>query len=282
MARTARLPSRPFMKPKIDQYVVLIKNLSTTLATFYPELRSFEEACISDLDLEYQDPVTIRCQIPSDVVEAVLALLPKERFTVPSRSRPKLLTACKNFGVDPKLVLFHVGFDYARQSEKFFSALVTLSNLEQDWLYSLILLEDRARTRRTQPGRGHSAVALRRRKGISLNDLESIIAAIDEVRTPEDPRVDEDQVDPVPSSPSLVLIAPSTLPSPSVPSILGPNDSADEAENDQYFAVNNSPLVHQPTPSPLPINLDVNADIDSKDGDAESLIGSDIDDEPRG
>ncbi|KXH35059.1 hypothetical protein CSAL01_11076 [Colletotrichum salicis] len=156
----------------IKELVTLIGKFSANVAGFYASLRQLESE--ASVKLPHSDPVALRCRLPASVTPSLLILLPD---------------------IKPLLLLFYVGFDYSQQGDKFFSELVLLAEVQDDWATCLCLLEARSHARHTFIGTTKKEIALARYKGISLNDITSVLRTLQTKSSPEPeaPRSAKDQ-----------------------------------------------------------------------------------------
>ncbi|KAF4864314.1 hypothetical protein CGCSCA1_v014308 [Colletotrichum siamense] len=138
----------------------------------YDRLRHYETHIAEEHQL---DPVHIRAYLPNPVVDTLTRLIPDEHFVVNTRSA-KLSKAARIWTVPARQLLFQIGFDYASQGDKFFSALFKLAEGCSYWPSCLLRLREAARIRRSQPGTlTRSQAAIRFRLGISLHNIEVVL-----------------------------------------------------------------------------------------------------------
>ncbi|KAI8259023.1 hypothetical protein K4K56_006840, partial [Colletotrichum sp. SAR 10_98] len=157
----------------VNQISYLLSTFSTSAATLYSKLRDFENSVVKVL--AHADPVAIRSALPYPSALRLVQLLPQDLFVIDKKSSPKLQKAAASWGIHPTVILFQIGYDYASHSNKFFAALVTLTTHPLAWSHCIRLLEARSSTRHTGASKSKKDLALARFKGISLNDLTSLL-----------------------------------------------------------------------------------------------------------
>ncbi|KAJ4994666.1 hypothetical protein K4K48_012281, partial [Colletotrichum sp. SAR 10_66] len=157
----------------VNQISYLLSTFSTSAATLYSKLRDFENSVVKVL--AHADPVAIRSALPYPSALRLVQLLPQDLFVIDKKSSPKLQKAAASWGIHPTVILFQIGYDYASHSNKFFAALVALANHPLAWSHCICLLEARSSTRHTGASKSKKDLALARFKGISLNDLTSLL-----------------------------------------------------------------------------------------------------------
>ncbi|KAL3295410.1 ulp1 protease family protein [Colletotrichum asianum] len=157
----------------VNQISHLLSTFSTSAATLYFKLRDFENSVVRVL--AHADPVAIRSALPYPCALRLVQLLPQDLFVIDKKSSPKLQKAAASWGIHPTVILFQIGYDYASHSNKFFAALVTLAGHPLDWNHCIRLLEARSSTRHTGASKSKKDLALARFKGISLNDVTSLL-----------------------------------------------------------------------------------------------------------
>ncbi|KAI8308807.1 hypothetical protein K4K61_002268, partial [Colletotrichum sp. SAR11_59] len=157
----------------VNQISHLLSTFSTSAATLYSKLRDFENSVVRVL--AHADPVAIRSALPYPCALRLVQLLPQDLFVIDKKSSPKLQKAAASWGIHPTVILFQIGYDYASHSNKFFAALVTLAGHPLDWNHCIRLLEARSSTRHTGASKSKKDLALARFKGISLNDVTSLL-----------------------------------------------------------------------------------------------------------
>ncbi|KAJ0267773.1 hypothetical protein COL940_014039 [Colletotrichum noveboracense] len=157
----------------VNQISHLLSTFSTSAATLYSKLRDFENSVVRVL--AHADPVAIRSALPYPCALRLVQLLPQDLFVIDKKSSPKLQKAAASWGIHPTVILFQIGYDYASHSNKFFASLVTLANHPLGWNNCIRLLEARSSTRHTGAGKSKKDLAIARFKGISLNDVTSLL-----------------------------------------------------------------------------------------------------------
>ncbi|KAF5482744.1 hypothetical protein CGCF413_v015615 [Colletotrichum fructicola] len=193
----------------VNQISHLLSTFSTSAATLYSKLRDFENSVVGVL--AHADPVAIRSALPYPCALRLVQLLPQDLFVIDKKSSPKLQKAAALWGIHPTVILFQIGYDYASHSNKFFAALVTLATHPLGWNNCIRLLEARSSTRHTGASKSKKDLALARFKGISLNDVTSLL---DDTQQDE-PEVPRSAHGTIPESEQHILSASSFLSSSS-------------------------------------------------------------------
>ncbi|KAF4885147.1 hypothetical protein CGCF415_v015465 [Colletotrichum fructicola] len=141
----------------------------------YDRLRHYETHVAEEHQL---DPIHIRSYLPNPVIDTLTRLIPDKHFVVNTRSA-KLSKAARIWTVPARQLLFQIGFDYARQGDKFFSALFQLAEGCSYWPSCLLRLREAAWIRRSQPGTlTRSQAAIRFRLGLSLHNIEVVLQSL--------------------------------------------------------------------------------------------------------
>lgn len=176
MASPANPPNAPagtLTQAQLDELTNLVKK-SLSGDDLYRNLQEFEAKVVPSFHQSRRDPVAIRCQLPKSILNFLVSLLPKDKFYPPDKGvRHKVDEASKIWGIESTMLLFQVGWDYARQSKPVFHTATQIAKIESSWDRCLSLLVEQTATRRKRIAESGNTTQFCPR-GISNNDFQTI------------------------------------------------------------------------------------------------------------